>query len=159
LAEFIVARALNAKLDVRNPWAGYDLDVLTDSGKPLKVEVKSAAYLQSWEQDKPSTIQFDIKATETLDELKNKYDGVPMRHADVYVFALLKEEQDKTKVNPLDVEQWEFYVVSAARLNKRTRSQSSVTLNSLKHEDDIKTDAVNFSRLRSTVLDVYSVAT
>jgi hypothetical protein len=45
LAEFIVARALSLGLtDVRIEWDAVDL--VTPTG--VKVEVKSAAYLQSW---------------------------------------------------------------------------------------------------------------
>ena len=51
LAEFIVATALNVPFDqVRDEWGAYDL--LTPEG--IKVEVKSAAYIQSWYQSKPS---------------------------------------------------------------------------------------------------------
>jgi len=53
LAEFIVAQALNVDTSgVRDEWAAYDL--LTSSG--IKVEVKSAAYLQSWAQRRHSNI-------------------------------------------------------------------------------------------------------
>jgi hypothetical protein len=150
LAEFIVAKALKTAKDVRNPWAAYDLDLPMKSGKPLKIEVKSAAYFQSWEQDKLSTIQFDIKKTKKLDSEASKYVGKPKRHAEVYVFALLKEKDDKTKVNPLDVHHWAFYVVPTVRLNKRTRSQHSITLKSLEVEMDAK--PVNYSDLRNVVL-------
>ena len=152
LAEFIVAKALEAKIDVRNPWAAYDLDVAIP-GKHLKVEVKSAAYLQSWEQDEPSKIQFDIKKTKKLNFEKGKYEGPRKRHADVYVFALLKEKDDKKKASRLDVDQWDFYVVSTFRLNKRTRSQHSITLKSLQEEKRIKAKAVSYSDLKKKVLD------
>ncbi|MGA3283079.1 MAG: hypothetical protein ABSD57_01295 [Verrucomicrobiota bacterium] len=149
LAEFIVAKALKAKKDVRNPWATYDLDV-TISGKRLKVEVKSAAYLQSWEQDEPSKIQFDIRKTKKLNFEKGKYEGWPKRHADVYVFALLKEKDDKAKASRLNVNRWDFYVVSTARLNNRTRSRSSITLHSL--ESEMKAEGVTYFDLRNAVL-------
>jgi hypothetical protein len=57
LAEFIVAKAISATEIVRNEWASYDLT--TPDG--TKVEVKSAAYLQSWSQDDYSTIQFNVE--------------------------------------------------------------------------------------------------
>ena len=40
------------------------------------------------------------------------------RQADVYGFALLKH-QEKSSLNPMDVAQWEFYVVSTATLEAR----------------------------------------
>lgn len=52
------------------------------------------------------------------------------RQADVYVFALLAHE-DKTTIDPLDVTQWQFYVLPTFTLDARTRSQQSITLKSL----------------------------
>jgi hypothetical protein len=97
-------KKLLVKPHTRNPWADHDLDVVI-SGKKLKVEVKSAAYLQSWEQDEPSKIQFDIRKTKKLSFEKGKYEGRPKRHADVYVFALLKEKDDKVRASRLNVNQ------------------------------------------------------
>ena len=45
LAEFIIAKALDIKTIVRDEWAAYDL--ITEDG--IKIEVKSAAYIQSWD--------------------------------------------------------------------------------------------------------------
>ena len=59
LAEFIVARALGLGLaGVRTEWDAIDL--VTSAG--VKVEVKSAAYVQSWFQKKPSSITFCVSA-------------------------------------------------------------------------------------------------
>jgi hypothetical protein len=55
----------------------------------------------------------------------------PQRSADVYVFCLLKH-QEKETLNPLDLEQWEFYVVSTVELDGYTRSRTTITLSSLK---------------------------
>ena len=50
LAEFIVASALRLGDGVRDEWGAFDL--LTKSG--AKIEVKSAAYLQSWYHIEPA---------------------------------------------------------------------------------------------------------
>ena len=148
LAEFIVARALKATNNVRDPWAAYDLDVPRKSGDLFKVEVKSAAYLQSWGQDRFSTIQFDIKPTKSLNPETSRYEGNPYRHAELYVFALLKEK-DKKQINPLDTNQWDFYVLPTSRLNGRSRSQDSITLNSFEEELNIK--PVSYCNLQAEV--------
>ena len=49
----------------------------------------------------------------------------------MYVFALLAHK-DKATVDPMDVGQWEFYVVPTRVLNERERSQHSITLPSLR---------------------------
>jgi len=127
LAEYLVARAL--KIDVagvRDGWAPYDL--LTRLG--VKIEVKSAAYLQSWNQTKPSIISFGTPKTRAWDPETGQLEKDANRHADVYVFALLKHP-DKATLKPLDVSQWEFHVLSTRKLDERTRSQHSITLPSL----------------------------
>jgi len=53
------------------------------------------------------------------------------RQADVYVFALLFHK-DKNTGNPLDISQWEFFVLPTKVLDQRERSQYSITLPSLK---------------------------
>jgi hypothetical protein len=153
VAEFIVAQALNAADNVRIEWAPFD--ILTPDG--ISVEVKSAAYLQSWGQDKFSTIQFNFEKATPLDYEKGGYRGKPLRAAKVYVFALLKEK-DKLKVDPLKLDQWEFYVVPTVALNDRKRSQQSITLHSLETEkDDLKVEKVDFFGLEDAVKKAASI--
>jgi len=58
LAEFIVSRAIGITgQPVRDEWAPCDL--LTDDG--IRIEVKSAAYVQSWHQKAHSPIVFSIR--------------------------------------------------------------------------------------------------
>jgi hypothetical protein len=143
LAEFIVARAIGATENVRNEWAAYDLT--TSNG--IKIEVKSAAYLQSWSQNDYSTIQFNVEKTKALNEEASKYDGEPKRKADVYVFALLAHK-DKPTVDPLNVKQWKFYVLPTTVLDNRERSQYSITLKSL---IDLGGDAVDYFHLADKI--------
>ena len=56
----------------------------------------------------------------------------PTRSADVYVFALLTH-RDQGSIDPLDLGQWEFYVLPRTVLDQRQRSQHSITLPSLKN--------------------------
>lgn len=60
LAEFIVAAALGMASDrVREGWAAWDLT--TPHG--IKIEVKSAAFLQAWALKKLSAISFNVPET------------------------------------------------------------------------------------------------
>jgi hypothetical protein len=113
LAEFLVAKALGISTDgVRDEWAPYDL--VTPDG--VKIEVKSAAYVQSWFQRKLSPIQFAVRPTRGWDPATNRTDPEVRRQADVYVFALLAQ-RDKAAIDPLDLDQWRFYVLATAKLN------------------------------------------
>ena len=127
LAEFLVAKALDISMTKpRRGWGSYDLK--TDD--ELKIEVKSAAYVQSWNQSKLSSIQFDIKKRQGWDPDTDIEAPVAQREADVYVFALLAHK-DKPSINPLDLSQWEFWALATVELDRRERSQHSIALNSL----------------------------
>ena len=113
LAEYLVARALGLNDGLRVEWDSYDLEF-----NGLKIEVKSAGYLQSWYQSKLTTIRFSTQKTFAWDKLTGKYETARKRQADIYVFALLAYQEQET-VNPMNVEQWEFYVVPSEKLEER----------------------------------------
>lgn len=148
LAEFIVAKALGVANGVRYDWGAYDLNFAVGD-KTLKIEIKSKAFLQSWEQEKLELNPlFVVKKSQQLDEEKNKYSGAPKRQADIYVLALLAEK-DKSKIDPLDLAQWTFFVLPTSVLNSRERSQHSIALNSLK--DLPETIEADFTTLKQAI--------
>jgi hypothetical protein len=143
LAEFIVATAININItEVRSEWDAYDL--ITNDG--VKIEVKSAAYLQSWQQQILSKITFSTKLARAWDMEIDKRSDEAKRHADVYVFCLLKHE-DKQTVNPLDMDHWDFYVLATKELNDYTRSQHSITLKSLQK----LTTAIGYNQINTYI--------
>ena len=146
LAEWIVGLALQVDLSApRVTWATFDL--LTPEG--VRVEVKSSAYLQSWGQPQLSRVSFNHAPRRGFDAETGVSDDAPRHHADVWVFALLAHT-DKATVDPLDLDQWEFYVVPTHELAQRTRSQSSITLASLRGE--LGKTALTWSELRHAVV-------
>lgn len=126
LAEYIVATALELPQVGRVEWEAFDLR--TPSG--LTLEVKSAAYVQAWEQKAHSRITFGIAPTRAFEAATNANTGPLKRQADVYVFCLL-HHQDRATVDPLDMEQWTFYVLSTATLERQCPTQKSIGLASL----------------------------
>jgi len=149
LAEFIVAKALGISTpSVRDEWSAFDLQ--TPEG--LKVEVKSAAYIQTWYQSSLSKISFRTPKTRAYDPNTNQLDFEAKRRADVYVFAVLAH-QDKSTIDPLNVDQWEFYVVPTATLDARTRSQYGITLPTLKElaNKGLASESVTYGELHDTV--------
>lgn len=144
LAEYIVARALNAEpKHIRDEWAAHDL--VTPDG--VKVEVKSAAYLQSWKQQELSSIGFGIGKTQAWDARSGKFEPGSRRQADIYVFALL-EHHDKSTVDPMDASQWSFYVVRTAELDSKLPNQERISLTPLKL---LAKPPVKYSELRDAV--------
>lgn len=126
LAEFIVATALDLKQAGRVEWEAFDL--VTPGGVTL--EVKSAAYVQAWEQKAHSKIKFGIAPTRAFEAATNTNTGPLKRQADIYVFCLL-HHQYRATVDPLDVGQWTFYVLPTATLERQCPTQKSIVLASL----------------------------
>ena len=144
LAEYIVACAVGlTAANMREEWAAFDLQ--TSSG--IKIEVKSAAYIQSWHQTKLSPIKFVVPKTLAWDAATNTYSHEAQRQADVYVFALLAHT-DKSTIDPLNITQWQFYVLSTTTLNARTRSQHSITLKPL---EALCEGVVHYAELRTAI--------
>ena len=107
LAEFLVARALGDNRPVRSAWDDYDIE--TASG--IKVEVKSAGYLQSWPQRRLSRIAF-TGLTGRRWRAESGYGEKREVRADAFVFAI-QTCQDPHAYNMLDLSQWEFWVAPA----------------------------------------------
>lgn len=142
-AEFIVASALSIDITkVRNEWDAFDLKTNDD----IKIEVKTSAYLQSWQQLKYSDIRFSTNPAKAWDNEINKRSDISARSADVYVFCILKHKE-KSTVNPLNLNQWEFYVVSTIQLNNTIGNQKTIGINSLKK----LTAPVDYSELEKEV--------
>ena len=126
LAEYIVACALGVADVTRAGWDAYD--ILTPKG--IKVEVKSAAYLQSWFHKKLSDIIFSIPPTCSWSPDSNDMENDLKRQADIYVFCLL-HHKDKATLDPLNLEQWEFYILPTSVLNEKLPTQKRISLSSL----------------------------
>jgi hypothetical protein len=105
LAEFLVARAVGAATTPRVEWDACD--VRTPDG--LRLEVKSGAYLQAWEQTRLSTVVFAGLHARTWNPTAG-YSEAGSYNADAYVFALHTATQHD-QYDPLDVDQWNFWVL------------------------------------------------
>jgi hypothetical protein len=110
-AEYLVAQALG--------WADD------------RIREELASYVQSWHQERLSTISYLCPKTRAWDPQTGLFEEGPRRQARVHVFALLAHQNQAT-LYPLNLDQWEFYVVPTAVLDARERSQHSITLPSLK---------------------------
>ena len=129
LAEFIVASTIDTLDNPRDEWDAYDLK--TKNG--LKIEIKSSAYLQSWEQKELSKIIFGIQPTHEDRTKPNE----KIRQSDIYIFCVLSHK-DKSSVDPLNLSQWDFYILETKILNEKVKTQKSITLSSLLRLNPIK---------------------
>ena len=126
LAEFLVTSALGLADGVRNQWDAFDL-LLADG---TRIEVKSAAYLQSWAHAKLSNIIFTIRPTLAWSSETNQLSSELRRQADIYIFSLL-DHRDKATLDPMRFEQWKFYLLRSAVLDERFPTQKTISLASL----------------------------
>ena len=145
IAEYIVAIACDIDDNIRVSWDSYDLSLKNG----LKVEVKSSAYLQTWKQKQYSKPIFNIPKTKAWNFIENTYDTESKRQADLYVFALLAH-LDKETINPLNTNQWEFYILSTNNLNNQLKDSKQISLKRL-----IKIGAIKstFEKLHENILN------
>lgn len=142
LAEYIVATALDIDNSYRaNDWHEYDLEY---HGK--KLEVKSSAYLQSWEREKLSRICFNIYPSRPFTASVWDNDDI-RRHSDIYVFCLFACK-DRKRANPMLLEQWRFYVVPTSRIDTQLGVQRTVSLPTLA---TLSITECNYDGLRAAV--------
>lgn len=143
LAEYIVGKALDCLKEKRLEWDAHDLQ--TDNG--IKIEVKSAAYIQSWNQQKLSDIRFNIAKKQSWFAETNTTNAVRERSADMYVFCVLAET-NRDKINPLDTDQWFLMVLPAETINKTFGNQKTIGLSTLER---IGTIRIAFQELKAAI--------
>ena len=132
MAEFLVEKSLAriaprpipTNTRMRIDWLPYD--VTSPSGR--RVEVKSTAYLQSWTRDYYSKIIFDI-APKRAWSPDTGYSPECIRHSDLYVFCVYTALSQDQSI--LDLNLWDFYVLSTEILNKECQQQKTIGLQSL----------------------------
>lgn len=123
LAEFLVASSLGLLNKPRDEWENYDIAM--NSG--VKIEVKSVARYQVWKQKQQSTIKFDIKKRLPWDEDTGEFVGKPVRFSKIYVFCVLNSTE------PMDLDDWDFYVLLTEHINEKCGEQKTITLTSLQN--------------------------
>jgi hypothetical protein len=145
--EWLVAKLLKVPLNsVRNSWDEYDL-VATNG---VTIEVKSSAYLQTWQQKGNSKIVFSNLRNHVPDATKaGGYAEPATYNADVYVFCI-QIESDPDQWDATDLNQWRFFILPKAVLEKRgTNSLSLSVLASLTDEltaDQFRNNATKMIR-------------
>jgi hypothetical protein len=124
-AEFIVASALGITDRPRIEWDAADLAF---NGK--RIEVKSAAYLQSWPQKALSKIRLEIGKKQSWYAATGLWEREAIRSANCYVFCLYRERahEGRNSRAVLDVGRRSFYVASSDEIQTKFGDQKSVGL-------------------------------
>lgn len=143
-AEYLVAQVLDVTDEPRIEWDAVDVRYGS-----VTIEVKSAAYVQSWQQKEHSTIRFDISKKRSWDAKTNEYSPEPSRSSDCYVFCVYVETEN---VNILDINGWRFYVVPTTKINDVFGEQKSISFNRLKNISE----EIKYGEIKKTIDLIYS---
>lgn len=123
IAEYIVAKALGlSEADNTGTWTLFDIYY---RGK--RIEVKETSYYHSWQSDeepKSNVRNFGInKAYSVYQDSSSKYE----RQNDIYVFCL-NTGMTKSESNPLNLNNWEFYIVKTSVINAECNDSKTISL-------------------------------
>ncbi|MCI8562011.1 MAG: hypothetical protein HFH69_00675 [Lachnospiraceae bacterium] len=148
MAEFLVTssftRGATHPSQMRTNWLPYD--VTSPTGR--RIEVKSAAYIQSWTpEDVYSQIKFDIGKKLAWDGIS--YASKPDRNCDLYVFCVFTALTRDISV--LNLDYWDFYVLPTSALNEKAPEQKSIALSSLLKLNPVKTDFEGLGEIIATI--------
>lgn len=145
IAEFLVGKALGlTHAHNRDGWTLWDINY-----RNAKIEVKETGYYHSWQEKiakgKIST-QRSFGITPAYTDYKNPESELK-RQSDIYVFCL-NTGTTETESNPLNLDNWEFYVVPTNVINKTcTAKQKTISLGKVKKLAKM----VRFAELKSDI--------
>ena len=144
IAEFIVSKALSVN-EAQNDqyWTLWDV-----SYRNKRIEVKETSYYHSFNQEGKVSKQrvFGItKANGSYDPAKSGNSEF-CRQNDVYVFCLNTGDTRESS-NPLNLNNWEFYIVPTVVINEKCGNNKTISLGrikslgfSAKRYDEIRTE-------------------
>ena len=126
IAEFLVGKALGLDEPYnRDGWTLWDIDY-----RGQRIEIKETSYYHSW-QEKIAQGRISQQRTFGITPAYTKYKDnttVLERQNDIYVFCL-NTGNNEEESNPLEMTNWEFYVVPTAGINANcTPAQKSISL-------------------------------
>lgn len=129
IAEFIIARALGIS-EAHNSayWTLWDITY-----RNIKIEVKATAYYHLWNEGKAVSNQrmFSIaKANGSYDPSVCGNEEL-CRQNDIYVFCLNTGTTQESS-NPLNLNNWEFYIVPTSFLNEHCGDNKKISLGRIK---------------------------
>lgn len=123
-AEFLVSKALGQDtLEYpRIEWDCYDVEY-----QNYRIEVKSSAYIQTWNQSKEyrSKPSFTVNPSDRCWDAR--YDDIireRKRHAHLYVFCIFPKTREQYTRNVLDLDNWRFYPITTVELEKYIKPET-----------------------------------
>ena len=148
IAEFIVAKALDIH-DSQNDqyWTLWDLTY-----KGLRVEVKETSYYHSFNKDGKISQQRTFGITKANGSYDPQVSGNSefCRQNDVYIFCL-NTGYTKEESYPLNLNNWEFYIVPTSVINENCGNNKTISLGRIKK---LGFSATPYDKIRDTLDEI-----
>lgn len=142
MAEFLVERALGInKSHNTESWTLFDI-LYND----YRIEIKQTGYYHPWNKDGKISQVRRFGITKAYSKKGKSDDVLYERQNDIYVFCLNKGETKETS-NPLNVNNWEFYVISTKIINEKCNNYKSIGLEKVRK----LTKAISYDKLKETI--------
>lgn len=151
IAEFLVAKGLGIdKAENVTLWTAYDM-----SYRGMRIEVKSTEYVHAWNKTRVSNARSFSIAPSNNEYWGSKSERKLSRQNDLYVFCL-NTNQAVQRPRPLNLEDWDFYVIETSRINAYTETngnpnQKQIALGIVKR---LAKNAVKWDKLRQHVDEI-----
>lgn len=145
IAEFIVAKALGIHASQNDQyWTLWDLTY-----RGLRIEVKETSYYHSFNQEGKVSQQRSFGITKANGSYDPQISGNTdfCRQNDVYVFCL-NTGYTKEDSYPLNLNNWEFYIVPTSVINEKCGDNKTISLNRIK---SLGYSATPYDKIRSTI--------
>lgn len=125
VAEFLIAQSLHKnEPDNAMGWTLHDIDY---RGK--RIEVKATSYYQAFKKSHIISEHRVFSIRKTHIEYQNSKSPLA-RQNDIYIFCLDKGRTKET-ANPLNLENWDFYIVPTKVINEQFGDQKTLSLKRL----------------------------
>jgi hypothetical protein len=129
IAEFVVARALGIT-EAQNSayWTLWDITY-----RNIRIEVKATAYYHLWNENGKVSNQRTFGITKANGSYDPNVCGNEefCRQNDIYVFCL-NTGTTKESSNPMNLNNWEFYIVPTSFINEYCGDNKSISLGRIK---------------------------
>ncbi len=129
IAEFVVARALGVTESQNSAyWTLWDTTY-----RDKRIEVKATAYYHLWNSNGKVSKQraFGITMANGSYDTAKSGNNEFCRQNDVYVFCLNTGDARESS-NPLNLNNWEFYIVPTAVINEKCGNNKTISLGRIK---------------------------
>ncbi len=141
---FLVAQALELTKIPRIHWENSDLRY-----RKKKIALRTSAYIEHWKQKRPKRLSFDISPKKGIDAPTEETLTFRNRYPEIYIFAVFKEK-DLRKIDMLDLDQWNFYIVRTETLDKHHYDTKKLGIRALEN----LASPIHHSRIKSILDDI-----